>query len=264
MVQIPADPIVRNFQQILLWPLGLMPAAPGSPDDTPWQRLLDEQVGGVWREVDDEFPTDPELFQDRHYGEFVTFLPYVQRFLYGEGATRAAGFRKSPIRVLRRTDVRHARLMYPGEPEAVVLNVVHVDLYFFFDIDVIILALELSGENLPMARAQETLYRLGRAYPTHWGSDGHGGHCLTRAEWLAADGTVLAVSDYEKREKFLVHVGRYRAPAIAAHWEYLLTPMVPHHSMQPGALRYRPIEYHRMPLMGYLAVDRLSALTRAD
>ena len=59
-------------------------------------------------------------------------------------------------------------------------------------------------------------------------------------------------------------MGRYRAPAIAAHWEYLLTPMVPHHSMQPGALRYRPIEYHRMPVMGYLAVDRLSALTRAD
>jgi hypothetical protein len=72
------------------------------------------------------------------------------------------------------------------------------------------------------------------------------------------------VSDYEKREKFLVHVGRYRAPAIAAHWEYLLTPMVPHHTMQPGALRYRPVEYHRMPVMGYLAVDRLSALTRAD
>src|SRR5499426_318153 len=40
--------------------------------------------------------------------------------------------------------------------------------------------------------------------------------------------------------------------------------MVPYHSMQPGALRYRPVEYHRMPVMGYLAVDRLSALTRAD
>ena len=75
----------------------------------------------------------------------------------------------------------------------------------------------LAGEALPLARVQDTLYRLGRAYPTHWGADGHGGHCLTRAEWLGTDGSVLAVSDYEKREKFLVHVGRYRAPAIAAH-----------------------------------------------
>jgi hypothetical protein len=263
VLQAAADPTVQHFHQILLWPLELMPSDPADLDRTPWQRLVEDR-NGVWREVDDEFPSEPELFQDRHYSEFVTFLPYVQRFLYGEGATRGAARGKSPIRVLRRTDVKRARLMYPGEAEAVVLDVVHVDLYFFFDIDVSILVVELAGGALPLARVQETLYRLGRAYPTHWGPDGQGGHCLTRAEWLGSDGAVLAVSDYEKREKFLVHVGRYRAPAIAAHWEYLLTPMVPHHSMQPGALRYRPVEYHRMPVMGYLAVDRLSTVTRAD
>ena len=264
MLHAPADPTVRHFHQILLWPLELMPSGHDDEDPTPWQRLLEDQAAGTWREVDDEFPSEPALFQERHYSEFVTFLPYVQRFLYGEGATRGSGRGKSPIRILRRTDVKRARLMYPDEPEPVVLDVAHVDLYFFFDIDVIVLVVELTGDNLPLARVQDTLYRLGRAYPTHWGSDGHGGHCLTRAEWLGSDGTVLAVSDYEKREKFLVHVGRYRAPAIAAHWEYLLTPMVPHHTMQPGALRYRPVEYHRMPVMGYLAVDRLNALTRAD
>jgi hypothetical protein len=263
VLRAPADPTVRYFHQILLWPLELMPTVLDEHDPTPWQRLVDD-CDGTWREVDDEFPSEPALFQDRHYSEFVTFLPYVQRFLYGEGAARGVGRGASPIRVLRRTDVTQARLMYPGEPDAVVLGVLHVDLYFFRDIDVCILVLELAGEALPLARVQDTLYRLGRAYPTHWDADGHGGHCLTRAEWLGADGTVLAVSDYEKREKFLVHVGRYRAPAIAAHWEHLLTPMVPHHSMQPGALRYRPVEYHRMPVMGYLAVDGLSALTRAD
>ena len=248
----------------LLWPLEFMPAGDDDQRAAPWQPLLEGQAAGTWRAVDDEFPAEPELFQERHYSEFVTFLPYVQRFLYREGATRGASRGKSPIRVFRRTDVTHARLMYPGEPEPVVLDVVHMDLCFFFDIEVMILVVELAGGGLPLARVQDTLYRLSRAYPTHWSADGHGGNCLTRAEWLAADGTVLAVSDYEKREKFLVHVGRYRAPAIAAHWEYLLTPMVPHHSMQPGSLRYRPIEYHRMSLMGCLAVDRLSALTRAD
>jgi hypothetical protein len=257
-------PVVRHFHQILLWPLELLLAGQRRDDAPPWQQLLRGKASQTWREVDDEFPGEPALFQERHYGEFVTFLPYVQRFLYGEGATRPGGLGKSPIHVLRRTDVTRARLMYPGETDPLILDVLHVDLYFFFDIDVIILVVELAGHELPLARAQATLYRLGRAYPTHWASDGHGGHCLTRAEWLAADGSVLAVSDYEKREKFLVHVGRHRAPAIAAHWEYLLTPMVPHHSIQPGALRYRPIEYHRMPLMGYLAMDRLGALTRSD
>src|SRR5262245_3644848 len=129
---------VRHFHQILLWPLELMPSTHGDQDPAPWQRLV-EDPAGTWREVDDEFPNEPELFQDRHYSEFVTFLPYVQRFLYGEGATRGAARGKSPIRVLRRTDVRHARLTYPDEPDAVVLDVVHADLYFFFDIDVSIL-----------------------------------------------------------------------------------------------------------------------------
>jgi hypothetical protein len=263
VVQGSTDPIVRHFHQILLWPLELVPGSTEDDGATSWERLL-QDGRGVWREVDDEFPGDPELFEDRHYSEFVTFLPYVQRFLYGEGAARTTGRGKSPIRVLRRTDVRQVRLMYPDDPDTLVLDVVHVDLYSFLDIEVIILVVELAGGALSLARAQQTLYRVGRAYPTHWGSDGHGGHCPTRAEWLAADGQVLAVSDYEKREKYLVHVGRHRAPAIAAHWEYLLTPMVSYHATQADPLRYRPIEYHRMPQMGYLAVERLSALTRAD
>src|SRR5262245_53260150 len=105
-----AGPVVRPFHQILLWPLELMPAAPGDDGASPWTRLVEDAAGAVWREVDDEFPSDPELLQDRHYNEFVTFLPYVQRFLYGEGATRSAARARSPIQVLRRSDVKRARL----------------------------------------------------------------------------------------------------------------------------------------------------------
>jgi hypothetical protein len=185
----------------------------------------------------------------------VTFLPYVQRFLYGEGRDRAGARRESPIRVFRRTDVARARLTFPGQDDPTVLEIVHVDL---------ILVVELSGTGLPLAHVQETLYRVGRAYPTHWDSKGQGGHCLTRLEWLSADGTVLAVSDYEKREKFLSHVCRHRTPAIAAHWEFLLTPMRLDQSDQQGVLRYRPIEYHRMPLLGYLALAEGTMLARAE
>ena len=256
------DPVVRNFRQVLLWPLELIPVRASEQIQTPWRLLGPPGQSTPWREVEDEFTGDPELFQERHYSEFVTFLPYVQRFLYGEGG--AKGPAQSPIRVFRRTDVARARLRFSGLDDAVTLDVAHVDLYFFYDIDVVILAVELSGEALSLPRVQDTFYRLGRAYPTHWDETGQGGHCPALTEWLAEDGTVLAVSDYEKREKFLAHVCRYRAPAIAAHWEYLLTPMVAHHSDRPGALRYRPIEFHRMPVLGYLALDAGRPLTRAE
>ena len=259
-----APPRVQHFRQILLWPLELMPLSAHVSSEDPADVLSRSVAATPWREVEDEFTGDPELFQERHYSEFVTFLPYVQRFLYGEGRGRGPTPGSSPIRVFRRTDVARARLTFPGDDDPVVADVAHVDLYFFYDIDVVILVVELYGEALALGRAQDMLYRLGRAYPTQWERDGQGRHCVSRAEWLAADGRVLAVSDYEKRDKFLAHVCRHRAAAIAAHWEFLLTPMVPHDSDERGVLRYRPCEYHRMPVLGYLAVDDPRQLTRAD
>lgn len=51
---------------------------------------------------------------------------------------------------------------------------------------------------------------------------------------------------------------------MAAHWEYLLNPLVLHHSAATGALRYRQIEYHRMPVLAYIAVDDPFALSDED
>ena len=52
-----------------------------------------------------EFLIDPSEFQERHYREFVTFLPHVQRVLYGEGAVGdRAEQRESPIPVARKRD----------------------------------------------------------------------------------------------------------------------------------------------------------------
>jgi hypothetical protein len=255
-------PRVRHVRQILLWPVEIVPAQADEQIQTPWDRLTEARA--EWGEIEDEFTDDHEQFRERHYAEFVTFLPYVQRLLYGEGRGGGRVPGESPIRVFRRRGVARTRLTFPDGGDPVELDVVRVDLHFFYDLDVAVLAVELAGDRLPLPVVQDTLYRFGRTYPTHWGAKGEGGHCLARAEWLAADGTVLAVSDYEMREKFLAHVNRYRAPAIAAHWEFLLSPMVPHHTDRPGALRYRPIEYHRMPLLAYLAVEDPARLSRAD
>ena len=81
----PNDTAVRRFHQILLWPLRLMrPRDDSGARQRPWQLLRDMGDASPWREVVKEYTGDREHFHERHYNEFVTFLPYVQRFLYGE------------------------------------------------------------------------------------------------------------------------------------------------------------------------------------
>ena len=75
---------------------------------------------------------------------------------------------------------------------------------------------------------------------------------------------MLARSDSQRRERFLAFVCEHRAPRIAAHWAFLLKPLVPQHVELEGLIRYRQIEYYRMPVMAYLALDDPRALTRDD
>ena len=255
-------PLVTDFRQIVLWPVQLMPRHEGAQIQKHWELLERAGIDSVWKEVADEFTTDATQFSERHYREFVTFLPYVQRFLYGEGDV--GGYGHSPIRVFRRADVAQARITFPGDPEPMLFGVAHVDLYFFYDIDVAILVVEIFAKDITLSRALDTLYRFGRAYPTHWEPSGRGGHCAERVEWISREGRVLAVSDYERRERYLSFVCQHRVPCVAFHWEYLLWPLVLYHSDQPGAVRYREIEYQRMPLMSYLALDDVTRLTRGD
>ena len=256
---------VRQFRQILLWPLQLLPLDTSSQIQRHWEVL---EAGGAdcpWHEVLDEFTGDPSKFQERHYSEFVTFLPYVQRFLYGEGrkehgdprggngSARPPG--SSPMRVFRRDDVAAVRLTTLGGEPPLILHIAHVDLYFFYDIDVVMLNVEVYGADLTLTQAQEMLYRFGRAYPASWDENGEGLHSMHSVEWLAASGKVLATSDTGERERFLAFVGEHRTPRIGSHWAFLLKPLLPEHVDVKGLIRYRQLEYYRMPLMGYLAVD---------
>ncbi|MBL8390996.1 MAG: hypothetical protein JNN21_03875 [Candidatus Accumulibacter sp.] len=243
-----------------------MPLPAGGPLQQHHQLLAQVGSSQPWRELADEFSGDPEQFQERHYSEFVTFLPYVQRFLYGEGGGDDGNPQHggSPIRVFRRDDVAQVRMSFKDSVTPLCFDIVHLDLYFFHDIDVVILVVEIAADDLELRQVQDTLYRFGRAYPPYWDEDGSGGHCLRRSEWLAADGRVLATSDYEKRSKYLAFVSRFRAPCIASHWEFLLRPLVLHHSDEEGPVRYRQIEYHRMPLLAYLAMDDPRCLDRGD
>ncbi len=271
-MQQPSSPtLVRQFRQIVLWPLQLMPIrSEGTQIQRHWELLEEPGPGNPWHEVVDEFTGDPGEFQERHYNEFTTFLPHVQRFLYGEGRSRRSDDvggpdpGASPMRVFRRDDVAAVRLTSCADSTPRTLSIVHVDLYFFYDIDIVLLNVEIAGEDLALYDVEDTLYRFARAYPAAWQDDGEGLHCMHRVEWLDADGAVLAVSDAGQREKFLSFVSQHRAPRISSHWSFLLKPLVLQHADDEGQIRYRLLEYYRMPLMAYLAVEDPRSLSRDD
>jgi hypothetical protein len=252
-------PQVKHLRQVLLWPLRLMPLPEGT-SARPWELLTPN-----WREEVDEYTGHADDFHERHYNEFVTFLPYVQRFLYGDGrAQRGASAAGSPMRLFRRRDVARVRVVSRPGDAPLGLDIVHVDLIFFLNIDLVLLNMEISANELPLPQAQDLLYRFGRAYPAGWNAQGQALHCMASVEFLDATDKVLARSDAHDREAFLEHVAEHRAPRIAAHWAFMLEPLVSDHSGRPGALRFRQIEYHRMPTMAFLALDDPRALTSND
>ena len=160
---------VRHFRQVLLWPLRLMPVRGSEGRHAkPWQVLADMGEATPWREILDEYGGEHGRFHERHYNEFVTFLPFVQRFLYGEGrGKQGAGAAGSPMRVFRRSDVKAVRVVPSLGTAPITLDIVHIDLYFFLDLDLVLLNVEVSANDLSLSQVQELLYRFGRERITY-------------------------------------------------------------------------------------------------
>jgi hypothetical protein len=125
-------------------------------------------------------------------------------------------------------------------------------------------AFEIFTDDIPLERAQDTMFRFGRAYPGYWDENGEGANCARRVEWLDAKGTVKGVSDYDEERAYLTHVARHRTPRLSAHWASLLEPLSPADSEHVGPLRYRPLEHFRMPFLAYVSVDEPTRLSRMD
>jgi hypothetical protein len=257
-------PQVREFRQILVWPLQLLPASHAQSSRVPREQLHKSLCAGAWQPYVSAFSGDQQRFSERHYKEFVSFLPHAQRFLYGE--SRSAGdapglHSESALSSFRRSDIAQLRItLHEGEP-ALLLQVERVELCLLDDVDVALLQVELHAHDLPLSIAHDLLYRFGRAYPTGWDEDGNGIHNALLVEWLDSHGAVLASSDADQRDKFLDFAVQHRAPTISSHWAFLLQPLELEPTTQTEVLRFRQIEYHRMPLLAYLALDNPRALS---
>ena len=137
-----------------------------------------------------------------------------------------------------------------------------VELCFFLDADIALLLFEMYADDLPLERAQDTLFRFGRAYPALLGEQGEGGNCPSRGVARCRRRGAGRVR-LRERARYISRSSRAiarrvsRALGIPAAAAELST------RAQTAPLRYRQLEYYRMPLMAYLALDDPHELTRA-
>jgi hypothetical protein len=254
---------VREFRQVILFPLQLVPGSGRTQTQANWERLM--ALDCAWQAVPDDLASsDPET-AERHYTEFASFMPDVQRFLYGdEGSTTdGGGYGASPIHVFRRCDVVQAEVTLRAGDPAIMFDVARVELYFFYDIDVVILTAEIRGRDLTLAQAQDVLFRFGRAFPGAWEADGRALYSAD-VRLLDATGNCVAASDHEHKQRYLASVVEHRAPHVAAHWAYLLHPLVPLHAEAAGTIPYRQIVPEQMAFVAFLAVAEPRRISRAD
>jgi len=126
---------VREFRHILLWPLQLRRLRRETGFATHWDVLRANP--GPWREVKDNLLVEDESCQSG-YQEFVYFLPYVQRFLYGFGEADAQT--PSSLHMFSRDDIATVRVRLRQASDPIELVVARTRLVFFYDQDVAILA----------------------------------------------------------------------------------------------------------------------------
>jgi hypothetical protein len=194
----PATKLVREFRHILLWPLQLRRLRRETGFATHWDVLRAHP--GPWKEVKDNLLVDDESCLSG-YQEFVYFLPYVQRFLYGFGEADAQT--PSSLHMFRRDDIATARVRVREGDAPIDLAVARTRLVFFYDQDVAILAFEVVARDLPLEDAIELMDRFGRPYPPHWDGPRQGAHCSYSVELLDAGGNLLSASDYGDRDKYV-------------------------------------------------------------
>jgi hypothetical protein len=254
------DRVVRKFNHTLLWPVQLrsLKREAGAGVLLYWDNL--KRNPGPWTYVHDHL-----LIEDEScllgYAEFVYFLPYVQRFLYGVGDEGRGA--QSSLYIFKRDDIKRMEVTLNKGDAPIELDVERARLYFFYDIDVALITIEVSARDVPLNDAIELMDRLGRPYPPGWRRADHGVHCPFDVELFGEGNTSLVKSDYGDQRKYLDLVREQRQTPLASHWEYLLTPLVP--AYRPGgSIKYYQLENKRIPIMTYLSFDDPRALTRGD
>lgn len=249
---------LKQFHQILLWPLRLI-----VPEKKGQDAVIQELTKKNWTETT----------ISKNYAEQVYFHPFIRQFLYGDADTPAN------IKVCERHDIHtikvilvcHRRNEEKNDEfilinKSVCLTVERVQMYLFEEVNIAILAMEVSSKRIECIQdIEDFLDQFRRAYPPYW-NKGIAGHSPKSVEFFSKDNQSLVVSNFEQVDHFQQDVVEKKNFPVATHWEYLLQPLVRYTGKNENSnkIRYQQIEDERIPYMAHLAFDCPLLLTRGD
>lgn len=268
-----SEAIVEGLEEILMLPVRLCPqgellhqrrSAEVSPDKLMGRYVDAVTAGGKWAVQDGYFDVKAPFrkamtpARNRSYAEFVYFHRFIQKMLFE---------RKTPVRVLARTDIGAARIGLE-DGEILQLDVRRVQM-FLFPTDIAVLVVQLSGRGKEIAfrHALEILNRARRMFPPFFEDSNQAGLCPRRVEWIPADGSAAPdewKSDYHAPNHFLDHVIEERKQPLAGHWRALLEPLRAEGDPRAGPLTFEQFEDDRVPILAYVPVKGTGELRRQD
>ena len=129
-----AAKLVRQFRQMLLWPLQLRPLREGDQIQRHWEVLQSQARTTRGARSIDEFAGAPDNSRTtlQRAGDVPAVRPTVP--LWRRKRIRATANRRCACSVA--TTSRAVRVVLPEARRRSTLSIAHIDLYFFFDIDV--------------------------------------------------------------------------------------------------------------------------------
>jgi hypothetical protein len=285
-----AEIAVRTYRQILIWPLLLKPAnspLAGKQFDAYLDMLTRKKEEGYARWIKQNPAVPSQVATDdaglspgdeANYEEMVYFHSFVRDFLYGDGSPDEE---RALIR-LRRHDVKRISITLAdsdGNPAGeYCFDVPRVELYLCKPL-VALLVFEISwppdekvSQNemtLDIALKVQSQFR--QAFPPYFKGAKIAGNCPLQVAFFGVDPSKpLVTSDFTSgRRHFAEKVHRGAELPVAAHWHWLMQPLLPFASaaeLNPNCADgyYQQIVDDRIPGMTYLAVDDPRSISDGD
>ncbi len=218
-------PLVRHFRQALLWPLRLMPVAARRrrrPPAAAVAAAARPRRGLALARGRRRIHRRPRAASTS--GTTTSSSPSCRTCSASSTARAARGAsRATPSRARRcassaASDVaaRARACRAPGDAP-ITLDIVHVDLYFFFDVDVVMLNVEVARRRPAAARRCRSCSTASAApIPAGWDAQ-RPARCTA---WPASNGSAPTARCWRHPTRssasaFLAHVAEHRAPRIA-------------------------------------------------
>ena len=284
--KVSRDIAVKNFRQILFWPLVLLPPVRADGSDQSASEAVCDLACEIAKEP--HWQAEPDLAghisdgvgggdiegNPFSYAEIVYFHDFIQRSLFARNQQgQAWPCEDRPIHLLRRTDIK--KLVCTVASRTFNLNIDRLNLYLFSS-GVAIVVLELAAPHLKgkggnvqdsgysLADIQAFTDALRRWHVPFWQDDCTPGLMPEKIEWQQASASSPAEFDFAREGEMCRHISSLhksagRTPRPVAHWQHLLPKALPPErcGYQSGArhLHWRPFSDDRMATSTFITLS---------